>query len=286
MFAAQIILKKPYFTVGVSNFRPEEASAFTEKLISQGYDGIINYASEASRELGALPNEVIVFDIKSANQVETPKEKESKKDNGTENAKQNEKEPANQPATSKEKIGGNTRPISEAMAIVVEDVMSFPKEIREEDTISKEQNSGKRGDRIKVKAGLSGNDLYIQYKSGRSSKDKRRWATIKIPNATNYSAGQIIYRLGYIGTFTDIERLSGDAVLELFNKNGLRLHKGGWKEVSPREDALRDALVNVLRGAGVDVVTDVEEGPRVLDEANGETRLQAKKRALETASVT
>lgn len=172
-----------------------------------------------------------------------------------------------------------------AMAIVVEDVMSFPKEIREEDTISKEQNSGKRGDRIKVKAGLSGNDLYIQYKSGRSSKDKRRWATIKIPNATNYSAGQIIYRLGYIGTFTDIERLSGDAVLELFNKNGLRLHKGGWKEVSPREDALRDALVNVLRGAGVDVVTDVEEGQRVLDEANGETRLQAKKRALETASL-
>ena len=133
---------------------------------------------------------------------------------------------------------------------------------------------------------MSGNDLYIQYKSGRSSKDKRRWATIKIPNATNYSAGQIIYRLGYIGTFTDIERLSGDAVLELFNKNGLRLHKGGWKEVSPREDALRDALVNVLRGAGVDVVTDVEEGQRVLDEANGETRLQAKKRALETASVT
>ena len=172
-----------------------------------------------------------------------------------------------------------------AMAIVVEDVMSFPKEIREEATISKEQNSGKRGDRIKVKAGLSGNDLYIQYKSGRSSKDKRRWATIKIPNATNYSAGQIIYRLGYIGTFTDIERLSGDAVLELFNKNGLRLHKGGWKEVSPREDALRDALVDVLRGAGVDVVTDVEEGQRVLDEANGETRLQAKKRALETASL-
>ena len=92
--------------------------------------------------------------------------------------------------------------------------------------------------------------------------------------------------MGYIGTFTDIERLSGDAVLELFNKNGLRLHKGGWKEVSPREDALRDALVDVLRGAGVDVVTDVEEGQRVLDEVNGETRLHAKKRALETVSVT
>ena len=195
----------------------------------------------------------------------------------------------NNPAISQRngvRKGGVDELVSDAMSIGVEDVASFPKEIREEDTISKEQNSSKRGDRIKVKAGMSGNDLYIQYKSGRSSKDKRRWATIKIPNATNYSAGQIIYRLGYIGTFTDIERLSGDAVLELFNKNGLRLHKGGWKEVSPREDALRDALVNVLRGAGVDVVTDVEEGQRVLDYANGETRLQAKKRALETASVT
>lgn len=195
----------------------------------------------------------------------------------------------NNPAISQRngvRKGGVDELVSDAMSIGVEDVASFPKEIREEDTISKEQNSGKRGDRIKVKAGLSGNDLYIQYKSGRSSKDKRRWATIKIPNATNYSAGQIIYRLGYIGTFTDIERLSGDAVLELFNKNGLRLHKGGWKEVSPREDALRDALVDVLRGAGVDVVTDVEEGQRVLDEVNGETRLHAKKRALETVSVT
>ena len=195
----------------------------------------------------------------------------------------------NNPAISQRngvRKGGVDELVSDAMSIGVEDVASFPKEIREEDTISKEQNSGKRGDRIKVKAGLSGNDLYIQYKSGRSSKDKRRWATIKIPNATNYSAEQIIYRLGYIGTFTDIERLSGDAVLELFNKNGLRLHKGGWKEVSPREDALRDALVDVLRGAGVDVVTDVEEGQRVLDEVNGETRLHAKKRALETVSVT
>ena len=49
---------------------------------------------------------------------------------------------------------------------------------------------------------------------------------------------------------------------------------------------MRDALVCLLRGAGVEVVTDAQEGQRVLEEANGETRLQAKKRALETASVT
>ena len=57
-------------------------------------------------------------------------------------------------------------------------------------------------------------------------------------------------------------------------------------DVSPRESAMRDALVDLLRGAGVEVVTDVEEGQRVLDEANDGARMQAKKRALETASVT
>ena len=181
--------------------------------------------------------------------------------------------------------GGVDELVSDATSIDVEDVASFPKEIREEDVISKEQNGGKRRNGIKVKAGLSGNDLYIQYREGRSSKDKRYWATIKIPNATNHSAGQIIYRLGYLGTFTDIERLAGDAVLELFNKNGLRLQKGEAKEVSPREAAMRDALVDVMRGAGVEVVTDAEEGQRVLDAANGGMRLQAKKRALETASL-
>ena len=40
---------------------------------------------------------------------------------------------------------------------------------------------------------------------------------------------------------------------------------------------MRDALVGLLRGAGVEVVTDAQEGQRVLDKANGETRLQAKK---------
>ncbi len=188
--------------------------------------------------------------------------------------------------------GGVDELVSDAMSIGVEDVASFPKEIRDEDVIFKEQKSGKRRYGIKVKAGLSGNDLYIQYREGRSFADKelwekvkrRYWATIKIPKASNYSAGQIIYRLGYLGTSTDIERLVGDAVLELFNKNGLRLQKGGWKEASPHEAAMRDALVDVMRGAGIKVITVVEEGQHVLDEANNGARMQAKKRALETVS--
>ena len=177
--------------------------------------------------------------------------------------------------------------ISETMSIVIKDVKTFPKEIRDEDIISKEQKSGKRRAGIKVKVGLLGNDLYIQYREGRSfanknkelwEKVKRRyWATIKIPNATNYSAGQLRYRLDYAGTTTDIARIVSDAVLELFHKKELRLHKSsGIGNVSIQEAALRDALIDKLREAGIEVITDVEEAQRVLDEANSKEIRQQK----------
>lgn len=61
---------------------------------------------------------------------------------------------------------------------------------------------------------------------------------------------------------------------------------GGAQAVSEAEAGLRDALVDVARAAGVEVVTDSKEGQRVLDEVNGKARLSAKqKRALETASL-
>ena len=41
----------------------------------------------------------------------------------------------------------------------------------------------------------------------------------------------------------------------------------------------------MLTAAGIDVVTDVEEGQRVMDEVNGDEKLMAKKRALETVSL-
>ena len=177
--------------------------------------------------------------------------------------------------------------ISETMSIVIKDVKTFPKEIRDEDIISKEQKSGKKRAGIKVKVGLLGNDLYIQYREGRSfaNKDKELWekvkrlywATIKIPNATNYSAGQLRYRLDYAGTTTDIARIVSDAVLELFHKKELRLHKGsGIGNVSIQEAALRDAIIDKLREAGIDVITDVEEAQRLLDEANGKEIRQQK----------
>ena len=177
--------------------------------------------------------------------------------------------------------------ISETMSIVIKDVKTFPKEIRDEDIISKEQKSGKRRAGIKVKVGLLGNDLYIQYREGRSFANKNKelwekvkrqyWATIKIPNATNYSAGQLRYRLDYAGTTTDIARIVSDAVLELFHKKELRLHKSsGIGNVSIQEAALRDALIDKLREAGIEVITDVEEAQRVLDEANGNDIRQQK----------
>ena len=69
IFSAEVVLKKPYYTVGVANFTPEEAKEFTDGLKARGYDGIINYSSEAMREIGAEPAEVILFDIKSAKEV-------------------------------------------------------------------------------------------------------------------------------------------------------------------------------------------------------------------------
>lgn len=62
IFPANIRLQNPYYTLGVAHFTPEEAAEFTAGLKAKGHDGIINYASKAMREDGALPNEVIVFD--------------------------------------------------------------------------------------------------------------------------------------------------------------------------------------------------------------------------------
>jgi N12 class adenine-specific DNA methylase/predicted nucleotidyltransferase len=74
VFDANITLKKPFYTVGVANMTQEEASAFTEKLKSQGYDGIINYANKYAREAGTLPNEVIVFDRNSLREAAKDKQ--------------------------------------------------------------------------------------------------------------------------------------------------------------------------------------------------------------------
>ncbi len=79
----------------------------------------------------------------------------------------------------------------------------------------------------------------------------------------------------------------GVSLRDFLNGNVPSLHRAGESngELTKAEVTLRDAVVEVLRKSGIDVVTDVE-GQRVLDMANGKERLSGKqKRALETASV-
>ena len=67
----------------------------------------------------------------------------------------------------------------------------------------------------------------------------------------------------------------------------VREQKAGETKPTHAEQVLRDVVIDHLRKSGMDVITDHEEGQRVLDMANGEdVRMNAKKRrALETASL-
>ena len=61
---------------------------------------------------------------------------------------------------------------------------------------------------------------------------------------------------------------------------------GDTQAKETRETALRDGLIDKLRSAGIEVITDEEEAQRVLDAANGGVALnRGQKRAFETASV-
>ncbi|MDY2849232.1 MAG: hypothetical protein SOT67_03050 [Bacteroidaceae bacterium] len=74
---------------------------------------------------------------------------------------------------------------------------------------------------------------------------------------------------------------------DFLNGNVPSLHRAGESnmELTKAEVALRDAVIDRLRENGIDVVTDVSEGQRMLDMANGKERLSGKqKRALETAT--
>lgn len=57
---------------------------------------------------------------------------------------------------------------------------------------------------------------------------------------------------------------------------------GTSHRLTSQEAALRDALVDKMRGFGLDVITDAEEGQRVLDEANGRASLMAARKNIES----
>ena len=81
----------------------------------------------------------------------------------------------------------------------------------------------------------------------------------------------------------DVYDRSGNALSSGGKRASLRKQKTGSSasEVTEAERALRDELNNVLTRAGIEVVTDIDEGQRVLDDANGKgVRMQAKKEHL------
>ena len=64
------------------------------------------------------------------------------------------------------------------------------------------------------------------------------------------------------------------------------VQENGGKNAETRETALRDGLIDKLRSAGIEVITDEEEAQRMLDAANGDVALsRGQKRAVETVSV-
>ena len=75
----------------------------------------------------------------------------------------------------------------------------------------------------------------------------------------------------------DVYDRSGNALSSGGKRASLRQQKTGSSasEATEAERAMRDELNNVLTRAGIEVVTDVDEGQRVLDEANGKVKFQA-----------
>ncbi len=70
-------------------------------------------------------------------------------------------------------------------------------------------------------------------------------------------------------------------------KSDVRYNKDRKRSLSAEEAAIRDAVVDRLREYGLEVITDAEEGQRVLDEANGRgerVRTQAALNGLKKAS--
>ena len=69
--------------------------------------------------------------------------------------------------------------------------------------------------------------------------------------------------------------------------DGIKEHRGEEATAVSEEDAaMRDVLVDKMKSSGIDVVTDSDEGQKILDMANDARLSKDKKRALETVSVT
>ena len=95
-----------------------------------------------------------------------------------------------------------------------------------------------------------------------------------LPSEDSEEAGGLSSRTNNLSSEGKVSE-SSKKEQEIVGKNGvIRLQKGDDVVVSAEDAALRDAVVELMRGAGIDVVVDSEEGQRVLDGENGGVRLE------------
>ncbi len=112
-----------------------------------------------------------------------------------------------------------------------------------------------------------------------------------VPNVEKYGDRICVVGDGAVALCLGIvdaeEILTNETAPKFYVGGKVSYHKAdGVAPLTHEEQVLRDALAETMQKSGIEVIDDVEEGQRVLDEANGKAKLQAKqKRALETASV-
>ena len=131
---------------------------------------------------------------------------------------------------------------------------------------------------------LADGSLRISKREYKPQIDRRKWNRMSGQEQAAWEASHNKPKTEYLVNDYDLGKTAYDYARWLMSqkKKGklgdvVKEQKAvGAEEVSPREAALRDSLVGVLRDAGVEVVTDVEEGQRVLDSAEGsDVRMQA-----------
>ena len=131
---------------------------------------------------------------------------------------------------------------------------------------------------------LADGSLRISKREYKPQIDRRKWNQMSGQEQAAWEASHNKPKTEYLVNDYDLGKTAYDYARWLMSqkKKGklgdvVKEQKAvGAEEVSPREAALRDSLVGVLRDAGVEVVTDVEEGQRVLDSAEGsDVRMQA-----------
>ncbi|MCI6495026.1 MAG: hypothetical protein MR997_05900 [Bacteroidales bacterium] len=141
---------------------------------------------------------------------------------------------------------------------------------------------------------LADGSLRISKREYKPQIDRRKWNRMSGQEQAAWEASHNKLKTEYLVNDYDLGKTAYDYARWLMSQKNKGKLGGvvkeqkvvGAEEVSPREAALRDSLIGVLRDAGVEVVTDVEEGQRVLDKANGDARVQAQINALDKAART